>query len=81
MSGAGVAVLWFIVTALLGVDMVSTMWVMLVASAIATAAAFLLARYGDRGAAVGIAAVAGTALAVVGLVVEWQALSGTWILW
>lgn len=79
MAGAGVAVLWFIVTALLGVDLVSTMWVTLVASLIATAAAFLLARYGDRGAAVGITAVAGAALAVVGLVVEWQLLDGTWI--
>lgn len=81
LTGAGVAVLWFVVTALLGVDLRSTMWVMLVASLIATGAAVLLARYGDRGASVGVTAVAGTALAVVGLVVEWQLRDGTWILW
>ena len=81
LTGAGVAVLWVVVTVLLGVDLRSRMWVMLVASLIAAGAAALLARYGDRGAAAGITAVAGTALAVVGVVVEWQLLGGTWILW
>ncbi|GAA4911423.1 hypothetical protein LX16_2563 [Stackebrandtia albiflava] len=80
-GGAAAAVVWFLVTALLGVDLASTMWVMLVASLFALGAAWLLASYGDRGAAVGVAAVAGAASAVVGLVVEWHALGGTWILW
>lgn len=80
-AGAGVTVLWLLVTALLGVDLTSTMWVMLVASGFAFAAAWLLASYGDRGAATGVASVAGASLAVVGLVVEWHAFGGTWILW
>lgn len=80
-GGAAVAVLWFLVTALLGVDLASTMWVMLIASLFAFAASWLLASYGDRGAATGVAAVAGAASALVGLVVEWHAFGGTWILW
>jgi hypothetical protein len=80
-AGAGITVVWFIVTSLLGVGLVSTLWVMLVASVFALGAAWLLASYGDRGAATGVAAVAGTATAVVGLVVEWHALADTWILW
>ena len=80
-GGAGVAVVWMLVTALLGVDLASTMWVMLVASGFAFAAAWLLVSYGDRGAATGVAAVAGASMGVVGLVVEWHAFGGTWILW
>lgn len=80
-AGAGATFLWLLVTALLGVDLASTMWVMLVAGIFAFAAAWLLASYGDRGVAVGIASVAGASLAVVGLVVEWHAFGGSWILW
>ncbi|CAM3197289.1 SPW repeat-containing protein [Stackebrandtia soli] len=81
-AGAGVTVLWFLITMLLAVDLTSTLWVILVASVFAAGAASVLARYGDRGAATGIAAVAGTASAVVGAVVEWHAfVGGAWILW
>lgn len=81
LAGAGVTLLWFIVTMLLSVDLRSTLWVTIVAGVLAAAVSFLLARYGDRGVAAGVTAVAGTAFAVVGLVVEWQLLNGTWILW
>ncbi|WP_156925896.1 hypothetical protein [Glycomyces arizonensis] len=57
-------------------------WVTLAASTIATVVAAALARYGDRGAAVGVAAVAGTAAGVTGLAVElYLLLTGNWILW
>jgi hypothetical protein len=57
-------------------------WVTLAASTIAGVVAVLLARYGDRGAAVGVAAVAGTAAGVTGLAVElYLLLTGGWILW
>lgn len=57
-------------------------WVTLTASTIATVVAAALARYGDRGAAVGVAAVAGTAAGVTGLAVElYLLLTGNWILW
>ena len=57
-------------------------WATLAASTIATGVAAVLARYGDRGVAVGVAAVAGTASGVVGLAVElYLLLTGNWILW
>lgn len=57
-------------------------WVTLAASTIGAVAAALLARYGDRGAAVGVAAVAGTAAGVTGLTCElYLLLTGDWILW
>ncbi|WP_155830140.1 hypothetical protein [Glycomyces tenuis] len=57
-------------------------WVTLAASTIATVVAAALARYGDRGVAVGVAAVAGTAAGVTGLSVElYLVLTGNWILW
>lgn len=80
-AGSGVAVLWFVVTVLLGVDLASRMWVVLVASLLAWGSALVLSYYGDRGAAAGVAAVSGAALAVVGFVVQWNLLNGTWILW
>ena len=74
--------MWFLITMLLAVDMTSTLWVILVASVFAAAAAAMLARYGDRGAATGVAAVAGTAVAVVGAVVEGHAfVGGILLLW
>ncbi|MGH8877427.1 MAG: hypothetical protein ACRD0P_08820 [Stackebrandtia sp.] len=81
-SGAAIAVVWFVITTFLGTDLTSVLWVMLAASLVATGAALLLARYGDRGAAAGVAAVSGAAVAVVGLVVEWHhLLNETWVLW
>ncbi|SDD91113.1 hypothetical protein SAMN05216270_10955 [Glycomyces harbinensis] len=57
-------------------------WVTLAASTIGLVAAAALARYGDRGAAVGVAAVAGTAAGVAGLSCElYLFLTGDWILW
>lgn len=57
-------------------------WVTLAASTIGAVAAAALARYGDRGAAVGVAAVAGTAAGVTGLSCElYLLLTGDWILW
>ncbi|WP_157930501.1 hypothetical protein [Glycomyces xiaoerkulensis] len=57
-------------------------WVTLTASTIATVVAVILAHYGDRGVAVGVSAVAGTAAGVTGLSVElYFLLTGDWILW
>ncbi|MEV0651124.1 hypothetical protein AB0I28_38305 [Phytomonospora sp. NPDC050363] len=80
-SGAGVACLWFLITGLLATTLPVYVWVTAVAALVAWLAAFLLARYGDRGAAAGVAAVSGMALGVAGLVVELNALQGDWILW
>lgn len=80
-AGAGVASLWFLISGLLATTLSAYVWVTAVAALVAWLAASLLARYGDRGAAAGVAAVSGMALGVAGLVVEWNALQGDWILW
>ncbi|GIG64028.1 hypothetical protein [Phytomonospora endophytica] len=80
-AGAGVASLWFLISGLLATTLTAYVWVTAVAALVAWLAASLLARYGDRGAAAGVAAVSGMALGVAGLVVEWNALHGDWILW
>lgn len=80
-AGAGVAALWFLISGLLATTLSAYVWVTAVAALVAWLAASLLARYGDRGAAAGVAAVSGMALGVAGLVVEWNALHGDWILW
>lgn len=71
--------LWLLVFARTGAGYA---WVTLAASTIAAVVAATLARYGDRGAAVGVAAAAGTAAGVTGLAVElYLLLTGDWILW
>ena len=80
-AGTGLAFLWFLITGLLATTLSGYVWVTVVAALVAWLAALLLARYGDRGAAAGVAAVSGMALGVAGLVVEWHALGGEWILW
>lgn len=56
-------------------------WASIVAAGLAWAVAALLARLGDRGAAVGIAASAalGLAVATVVVIVKWS--GGDWPLW
>jgi hypothetical protein len=56
-------------------------WLTIVAAMTAWGAAALLARFGDRGAAVGVAAVSGVGLAVAGLVVAINLAGGDWLLW
>lgn len=82
-AGSALTALWVLVW-LLAFARTGTgfAWVTLTASTIATVVAAVLARYGDRGAAVGVAAVAGTAAGVTGLAVElYLLLTGDWILW
>lgn len=80
-SGAAVACAWFLISGLLATTLSAYVWVTAVAALVAWLAAALLARYGDRGAAAGVAVVTGMALGIAGLVVEVNALGGSWILW
>lgn len=89
-AGSALCALWVLMALLAyvrGTDDVSLTgagfaWVTLAASTIGAVAAVVLARYGDRGAAVGVAAVAGTAAGVAGLSCElYLLLTGDWILW
>ncbi|GLZ82091.1 hypothetical protein Afil01_68980 [Actinorhabdospora filicis] len=80
-SGAAVACGWFLISGLLATTLSAYVWVTAVAALVAWLAASLLARYGDRGAAAGVAVVTGMALGIAGLVVEVNAVGGDWILW
>lgn len=77
-AGAG----WLLLFALLGSDLPSRVWWVVGAGAAAWSVAFWLARYGDRGAAVGVALAIGAGWTVVGgsVVVSWAA-NGDWPLW
>jgi hypothetical protein len=56
-------------------------WITLVAGVLAWAAAAILARFGDRGVAVGVAASSGVAVAIAGILVAYRLAGGDWLLW
>jgi hypothetical protein len=53
----------------------------LIAGVVAWGASLLLARFGDRGVAVGVALSSGVALAIAGIVVAYRMAGGDWLLW
>lgn len=83
LAGSAGAAVWFLVWLLaFARSAPSFTWVTLIASIIASVAAALLFRYGDRGVATGVAGVTGACLAIAGLVVELHyVMSGSWIMW
>jgi hypothetical protein len=80
-AGAGVAALWMLLFGLQASTIRMYAWITIVVAAIALGVAALLARFGDRGVAVGVAITSGIGLAVAGLFGAFQAFSGHWILW
>lgn len=80
-GGAG-GVAWLALFGLLGRDLAGWAWWTLVAGAAAWAAAALLARFGERGAAVGVAAAVGVVWAAAAgtLALRWAA-TGDWPMW
>ncbi|WP_433081155.1 hypothetical protein ACQP1P_45245 [Dactylosporangium sp. CA-052675] len=56
-------------------------WTTIVAAFVAWGAAAILARFGDRGVAVGVAAASGVALAIAGMLVAYRLAGGDWLLW
>jgi hypothetical protein len=81
-AGAGGSLLWLLTFGLLGRDLREYLWWTLLAGAVAWLVALVLAERGDRGVAVGVAAVTavGWALATALLIGRWHA-SGDWPLW
>ena len=81
-AGAGAGALWML---LFGLMMTGSargyVWITLVAGILAWAAAAILARFGDRGVAVGVAAASGAAVAIAGIVVAYRLAGGVWLLW
>jgi hypothetical protein len=81
LAGAGIAALWLLLIGLLARSTGGYVWLTIVASIAAWICALLLARIGDRGAAVGVAIATGLGLAIaVGLVIQRWATTG-WPLW
>lgn len=64
MAGGAAAAAWMIFIGLLGTSTRGYIWLTIFASLIATLAAVALAKFGDRGVAVGVAVVTGLGLAV-----------------
>jgi len=77
-AGAG----WLLLFSLLGSDLASRVWWAVASGGAAWLAAVGLARYGDRGAAVGVALATGAGWTVAGAAValSWAA-TGDWPLW
>lgn len=66
---------------LIGLDARGYLWSTIVAAGLAWAAAAVLARFGDRGAAAGIALSSGVGMAIAGLVIIINWSGGHWPLW
>jgi hypothetical protein len=82
LAGLGAGAAWLFLFALLGADLAGHVWWTVAAGAAAWVAALGLARYGDRGVAVGVAAATGAGWAVAGgaVAVHWG-VTGDWPLW
>jgi hypothetical protein len=73
--------LWMLLFGLLATTARAYAWASIIAGALALAVALLLARTGDRGAAVGVSvsAALGVAIATLVVIVKWA--HGAWLLW
>jgi hypothetical protein len=87
-SGQGVAIgaaagaAWMLLFALLMTGSARAyVWITLIAGVLAWGAAAILARFGDRGVAVGVAASSGVAVAIAGILVAYRLAGGHWLLW
>ncbi|MBY8872851.1 hypothetical protein K7640_13495 [Micromonospora sp. PLK6-60] len=80
--GGALAAAWLLLFGLLARDVASYAWWTAFAGAVAWLAAAMLVRFGDRGAATGVAIVTagGWSIAAAVLAVRW-ATSGDWPLW
>jgi hypothetical protein len=79
--GAAVAAAWLLLFGLLGSSAGGYVWMTLLASVVGWIVALVLARYGDRGVAVGVAISTGIGVAIAfALVIARWATSG-WPLW
>jgi hypothetical protein len=81
LAGAGVAAAWLLLIGLMATSARSYIWFTLAAAIVAWACAMVLMRFGDRGAAAGVALSTSVGVAVAGgLVVQQWATTG-WPLW
>ena len=81
-AGLAAAVLWFVLFGSLGHDLASYAWWTIVAAIVAWAVAIVLAVFGDRGVALGVAVVSALALSIaMGLVADRWIVTENWPLW
>jgi hypothetical protein len=81
MAGAGVAGLWLLLFGLLATTARGYAWLTFGSGAVAWLAALVLARFGDRGVAIGVAISAAVGVAIAGIVVTAAWSQGHWLLW
>lgn len=79
--GAAAAALWMMLFGLLASTVRGYAWTSLAAGAAAGGSALLLARFGERGVAVGAAITSGFGVAVAAAVVAARWIAGDWVLW
>ncbi|MFC7550980.1 hypothetical protein [Plantactinospora sp. GCM10030261] len=81
-AGATLTAAWLLLVGLLGRQLAGYVWYTVLAGGIAWLAAWLLTRYGDRGAAAGIAIATGVgwSVATAAVAIRW-AETGDWPLW
>jgi hypothetical protein len=81
-AGLAAGAVWMALFALLGSGVRSHVWWTVVAGAVAWLTAWTLARYGDRGAAVGVALAVGAGwTGAAGVVALYWSVTGAWPLW
>jgi hypothetical protein len=80
-AGAGSAGLWLLLFGLLASTARSYAWLTFGAGAVAWFAALVLARFGDRGVALGVAVITAVGVAIAGIVVTVAWSHGHWLLW
>lgn len=82
LAGAAAGTAWMVLFGLLGSDLRSYLWWLIGAGAVAWLVALGLARYGDRGVAVGTTLAAGAGWTVAGgLVALYWSVTGDFPLW
>ncbi len=73
---------WYLLFTLVSWSRMSYAWATVIAGVLATLAAWVLIRYGDRGVGIGVAVVSAFGVGIAGLVVGLPYfLDGQWILW
>jgi hypothetical protein len=80
-AGLGVGALWMLLFGIQAGSLRTYAWLTIVAAALALTVAAVLARFGDRGVAVGVAVSSGLGLALAGIFGAVLAFGGHWILW
>jgi hypothetical protein len=80
-AGAGIGALWMLLFALQASTARTYAWLTIVAAVLAWAVAVVLARFGDRGAAVGVTIASGAGLTIAMLVIAIRLAGGHWLLW